>query len=543
MAEGGARRLARTAFVELAFQATYGLRQGNPLPPTGGRGLPAKAGRRVLQSKVLIAALLAFLTLGTAFLIGLAPNPVYRPAGLSVPMYRVGLVSGLLGVDVGLLWWTGLQALPSLLGAPILEVLRPLPIPPATFRRTAAIVYLRLFDVPAGVVAVGTPLAVGLALGPIAGVAVVPASLCAVVFALALALETARFFVRRIQGARGGGGSAILRWAYLLLWLLPAFGLLAFATAGPPFLRALSALGATHGIGPPDLIAAVFPVPLALWPILSGGVGAVPPPVAGVALGAGSAYVGLAAVAGAWLVRSVGATAVLPARRSPERGAAPLAVRSQRAAWAIVTKDVRIASRTPGFAFLLLLPLLDAVALGLVTYAGAPGTGATRAVAFGAVSVAALLATFFGPAFFALEVIAQSYARTLPIAARSLVLGKVSLIALVYVAAGALVLGITALRLSAPAVFAAFVAAELPAVVAAGLLEMGLLLRWARTRGLPVTSLYASTWNVVLVALPGLLLAVAPLAAYGAAGLAAMAAVALAELAAVAPLVLRREGR
>ena len=208
--------------------------------------------------------------------------------------------------------------------------------------------------------------------------------------------------------------------------------------------------------------------------------------------------------------------------------------------WAVLTKDLRLASRTPGYAFLVLLPLLDAVALGLVTYAGSAGSSASRGIAFGAVSAAALLATFFGPAFFALEVIAQSYGRTLPLSTRSMALGKVTLVGGIFLAAGGIVLAITAPRSGTPALFAVFVLAELPAVVAAGLAELAILFRWARARGTPVTNLYAGTWNVLLVSLPGVFLAGTPLAVFLLGGLAPMALVGLAELGIVAVAALGR---
>src|SRR5208282_4173149 len=136
--------------------------------------------------------------------------------------FDAGVLTGLLSIDVALLWWTGLQMLPTFLSSGALPVLESLPIDETTLRRTAAIIYLRMFDVPAAVVLVATPLFVGLALGPLAGLAAVPGAVTAVAFALALSFVTGRFFVRKIQGSRGGGGRTVVRWAHLLLWLIPA---------------------------------------------------------------------------------------------------------------------------------------------------------------------------------------------------------------------------------------------------------------------------------------------------------------------------------
>jgi predicted permease len=540
-----AARLADVAFAEVALQATYAFRQGNTVPPTGGRLLVERSRRRVAQSKALVAGLLGFLVFGSALLLrsSAAGRELIVPASLPVGLYQAGVLTGLVGLEVALLWWTGLQALPTFLGSSAVAVLEALPVDRPTLRRVALILYLRLFDLPAVVVLVATPLFVGLALGPTAGLATIPASTSAVVFALALSLVTGRFFVRQIQGARGGGGSAVVRWAYLVLWLLPAFGLLAFITASPPFFRAIATLANPHLAPTTEALVGVYPFALALLPPLASGGSAALRTSAAVpliGLAAGVFYAALAGYAAVWLfysvveVGSVPTAATAPGRRSM------FELRPQRPVWAVLTKDLRLASRTPGYAFLVLLPILDAVALGLVSYVGAPGLSAARAIALGAVSTAALLATFFGPAFFALEVIAQSYGRTLPLTSRSMALGKVALVAGIYVAAGGIVLAISAFRVPAPVLFAAFIGAELPAVIAAGLLELTILFQWARRRGLPVTNLYAGTWNVILVAIPGIVVAGAPLATFLLVGLGGMAVVSIAELALVGLLALRR---
>ncbi len=534
--------IADVAFGEIALQATYSFRQGNPVPPAEGRRMVERSRRRVRQSKGLVAGLLGLICVGAAIL--LRPGVTARadvvtraPPGV----FAGGLLTGVFAVDVALLWWMGIQALPTFLGSSVLTVLETLPIERATLRRVASLLFLRMFDLPAAVVLVGTPLGVGLALGVPSGLAAIPGAVTAVVFALALSVLTGRFFVRRIQGSRGGGGGTLVRWAYLILWLIPSFALLAFVTAAPAFFRALDGLAGSRPAPTGLVISSAYPFPLAVWPALAARPAlGVPAVVADLALLTGAGYVALAVVAAVWLQRSLAEIGHLPASLPVAGPTANLALRPQRPPAAVLTKDLRLASRTPTYAFLLLLPLLDAVALGLVTFVGGSNPTTGRGIALGAVSTAALLATFFGPAFFALEVIAQSYARTLPLAPRSMALGKVALIAGVYLAAGGIVLAIASFRVHAVGLFAAFLAAELPAVVAAGLAEIGILGRWGRARGLPVTNLYAGTWNALLVALPGLAIVAAPLVAFLVRGLLPMALVSGAALLVVAPVVLGR---
>ncbi len=545
-------RLSRVAFVELSFQAIYALRQGNLLLPGDSSKLSARARSRVLQSKALVAGLLGFLTIGAALIlrdasvvaVRLLPNPI------PIPVFQAGVLTALLSLDVAFLWWTGLQVLPTFLSAGVLPVLEPLPIDAPTLRRTAVILYLRLFDLPVLTLLVLTPLLVGFALGPVAGLATLPGVLAAVVFALALALVTGRFFVRRVQGSRGGGGRSILRWTYLVLWIVPAFGLFGFVTLAPAFFGALTTLAAAGPSTGFDLLWGTFPFSLASLPaLLTDGASALPVGDGGleILIASSAGYFLLAVGAALWMagaIREVGMTPAgvpVPAQRSPP------SLRTTGTIYAVLVKDLRMASRTPGYAFLILLPIMDAVALGLLTYVSGPRPGTATSLALGAVTTAALLATFFGPAFFAIEVVAYSYGRTLPLSDRSLVLGKVSLIAAIYLVAAGLVLAIALLRVDQPLVFVGYVSAELPAVVAAALLELGILLRRARKRGLPLVNLYTGAWVAVLVSIPGLVVASAPLVTFEAfhayphsVAIGAMGLVALGSLGMIAPFVLRR---
>ncbi len=545
-----ALRLSDTAFTELSLQAIYAFRQGNLLPSGATADLVPKARRRVLQSKVMVAGLLSLLTLGVAFILRDSSLVIARafPYYISPAVFDTGVLTALLGLDLAFLWWTGLQVLPTLLSSTVLPVLETLPVDDRTLRRAAALVYVRLFDLPALVVLVLTPVLVAAALGVRAGLAVLPGVVVAVTFALALSLITARFFVRRVQGSRSGGGSTVLRWSYLVLWVIPAFGMFGFVTLAPAFFNELAHLTDSGPSGLFDLVLLVFPFPLAsLPPLAAGGTGALPLGVAGLetVVAASGVYVVLTVACLSWMggaVRRVGQAPLGGAGPGPT---SPFGLRLTGPVRSVLVKDLRIASRNPGYAFLILLPILDALALGLLSYAPGSSTRGADALGLGAVTSAALLATFFGPAFFAIEVLAYSYGRTLPLPDRSLVLGKVALVVAIYLVSAGIVLGLVDLRLRTPLVFLAFILAELPAVAAASVIELGLVLRRARRKGLPVVNLYAGSWTAILIAVPGLFVALMPLVALSLAGgssstfaLEVMALVSVAELGLAAPVLL-----
>ncbi len=550
-------RISSVAFSELSLQAIYAFRQGN-LPPAGPPlQMVRRARRRVVQSKVLVAAVLGLLVAGACALLEVSARIVATPFfGVVVPtgVFQMGVLTGLLAIEVAFLWWTGLQVIPTLLASGVLPVLEPLPIDERTLGRVAGLLYLRLFDLPAAMVLVTTPLFVAASLGAAAGLAIVPGAFAAVGFALALALWTGRFFVRRVQGARGGGGRTLVRWAYLVLWVLPAFAMFGLVIAAPGFL---AIVGRTLGGGPSlgsDLVLSVFPITLAILPAIAvHGTAAFALDATGRAVlsAAAAVYVVLTAWAVVWLMASVRRTGLAPVLAPADAPPARFVLRPRGPARAVLTKDLRIASRMPGYAFLVIFPILEAVAIGLFTFVTGPGSSAALGLALAAVATAALLATFFGPAFFAIEVIAYAYGRTLPITDRSILTGKVALVAGIYLIAAGVVLGLTLVRVFQPALFVAFVLAEFPAVLAAALLELGLLFRRARARGLPIVNLYSGGWYAAIIAVPGLVVAGGPLVAFrllGAAApetaLAAMGLFALGELAICAPFALgRRDGR
>lgn len=540
-----ALRLSDVAFAELSLQAVYAVRQGN-LPPTGApRAVVAKARRRVVQSKALVAVFLALMAAGGVGAIHLYATSERLFAGgtIPTPIFDTGVLAGLLSLDVAFLWWTGIQVLPTLLASGIFPVLEPLPIDERTRRRVAALLYLRLFDLPIAAVVVTTPLLLALALGPAAGLAILPGVLSAVAFSLALSLVTGLFFVRRIQGSRGGGGRALARWAYLMLWLLPAFGMFGLLTAAPDFFTSLDHVVKGGATPLASVIWGIFPLSFAALPsIVRIGPGAYGLSALGVAaiVAATLAYLAIGAWSAVWLYRSLRNLEFLPALAVRTPPARARTLRPQAPVLAVLTKDLRVASRTPGYAFLVLLPILDSIALGFFTYVDAPGASVALALGLAAVTTAALLATFFGPAFFAIEVLAHSYGRTLPLTARANVLAKTLLVTLIYLTSASIVLAFTAARIFDPALFGLFVLAELPAVAAAALLEFGLLFWRARRRAIPITNLYAGAWTAVLVSIPGLVVAGAPLVADRLWGLPAMALLAVGELAVLGPIALRR---
>jgi predicted permease len=545
-----ARRIAGPAFTELAFQAIYGFRQGNILPPTGSTPISQLALRRVAQSKLLVSAVLGLLALGSLVILGPRVEQFVAPQ-LDRGLYVSSVLGAVLLLEMALLWWNGLQVLPTLLASGTVRLLETLPVDESTLRQVTLLLLLRLFDGPVLTCLLVTPVVTGLALSsPLAGLALIPGVLVVVVLSTALALRTGEFFVRHVAGAPSGPGHAIVRWGYLILWAVPAFAMYGFLAAAPAFLGFLEGVAA-HGTTP-TLIAllSAFPIPFGALAPLAAGTGTGVVPTLGTTVGAVLAYLGLAGLAVRWLetapLRLLQSTAEVTRVSTPT----PIALRTGWTTVALIQKDLRIASRVPAYAFVILLPLLDAVVLGLLTVAASPGGLGAFNLGVAAVTTAALLATFFGPALFAIELMGFSYSRALPISDQSLVFAKVALVGIIFLLSAGIVSAFTLLRVFDPGLFLAFIAAELPAVVAASLLEFGLLFHQARRRGLPIVNLYSGAFWATAVAVPGVIVAAFPIAVFeslragGAlAAVALMAGTALVELGVVGAIFARSGGR
>jgi predicted permease len=515
-------RLSEIAYLELSFQAVYALRQGNVLAAEAPREpgeLANTARRRVAQSKFLVSLLIVLLVGGSMLtLTSIVERLFFGPlvvTPISLSLYTGTVIAGLLLLELSFLWMVGLQSLPTFLGSQILPVLETLPISEKKLNRVALLVMLRLFDAPAVTALVLTPIALGIALdSALAGLLVLPGVVIVIVLAMGLSLRTGRFFVQHVQGSRGGLRASVLRWFYLLLWAVPAFGIYGFVAFGPQIIHGLAYLSQAAP-GALGSLLLVFPFPFGIVPLfgLSGPAsifnlpGGNPWTITLVAVAYGGLTLGVA-----WWLRT--APRAL-SRLSPEveitdeRKGAELRPVGPPAA--ILLKDLRTASRTPGYAFVILLPLIDAVVIGLSSYIGAPPPRSVFDLAAAAVSTTAILATFFGPAFFATEVMGYSYTRTLPLTNRSMLFGKSSLIVLIYVVASAIVVGLTVLRLLDVWLFFAFVIAELPGLVAAAFLEIGLLFRRAQEAGVPVSLMSSGAWWATTVVLPGIALAGFPI--------------------------------
>jgi predicted permease len=509
------RRIAATLYKELSFQSLYALKSGNLFAgekDTGRKNKVELAERRALQSKITVSVMFAMMC--AASILILTQGQYYLPSSLTPLYFDSTIITMVLVVLFSLVWITGLQVALPFLSSQALTLLRSLPMREEDIEGITIYAFIRLFDLPLITAIVVLPLTVGVALGSwTAALASIPAVLLTEIFSLYLSLLTARFFALRVSGSSGGSVlNMATRWIYLVLWTIPSLIITIFIAFS---LSILGTLGQWETSSPMalKLLFSIFPFPysyiisaLAIRPTLD--ISFILPWIIAAVL-----YACLAFFAARWLMKApleLGRTQVTVTLATPR--SSRLIATSPTIA--IIKKDLRIASRTPAYAFLLLLPMLDAFILGLFTYVGNPNPVMADHYAKAAVTVAVLLATFFGPVFFVTEVMGFSLTKTLPITQRTLILGKSTLISIVYVVSFVLVAVLVASRVHDFEAFLFFAVAELPAVVAASLLEINILLWRADKTGIPISSLYSGAWWATIVVIPGLIVAGLPLIIY-----------------------------
>ncbi len=253
-------KISSTVYREICFQSLFSLRLGATLPRMDAQKVSKLAGQteiNMLVSKILITffvAVLAVLPLGywSYFVAGLR---------LQEELAVVGCVSVYLLSLFFLLVMLGLQATTLLIATKAFEILGSFPISRRDVSKIALLSFLRIFDIPLIVALLIFPATFFLVVRSFFGSL---ASLFAVVlteiFALALTIGLAKFFYSKIVS--GGGGSkykTVMRFIYMLIWVLPSFGIylvMNFATQIlQMFAHSLAQISFTHTFA----LALVYP--------------------------------------------------------------------------------------------------------------------------------------------------------------------------------------------------------------------------------------------------------------------------------------------
>ena len=450
-----------------------------------------------LISKIMISVFI--IVFGAAVFLPLTNdlNGFQIPQELSV----VGTVSAFLAALFFLIAIMGLQVSTSFFSSDVIGLLNPLPLSKKDVSRVALLCFLRVFDVPLAVAIVVFPTAYALfsrsALGGLAAVLSVGVT---EIFALALTVGLAKFFYSRI--AAGGGKStwrALLRVVLMLVWILPSFGAYIVINFWMPIMQ-FSASLTQSAISVSYFIAVLYPFAFGFLVSYASFTVALNSVASGLSIIASLCYLGVAFFCTRWVgesIRNLKSSSFGAASNEPVRDV----VIRPRAPWlGVIQKDLRVASRSPSYASIFLLPAIQTIILA-VSFSSFEELGISETL--GLLTGISFMTVLVPPTLFAIEGLASAYARSLPLRSRTLIFAKTVLATLTYVVS--LIAMFIAMLLQGRDISSVLIfgGVHLLTVMAANLLETLLLVDKFWKEGSAIGNIYARLSTYVLILLPG----------------------------------------
>ena len=501
-------RLSSAVYKEVSFQSIFSLRAGSGLPQGGRRDikqLVSSAKFNTLISKLVTTVFLAVFAV-TVFLPIILPEigqPV--PKEVALP----GGISAFFTVVLFLIVFMGLQMSTSFVSSKIVDVLSPLPLSKQDISRIVFLCFVRIFDIPliaAAAIFMGVFFFIGgSVLGGIISLAGVVVS---EIFALTLTVLLARFFYAKV--ARAGGRSrlqTVLRFMFMLVWILPTFAAYLVVNFARQIVESFAFL--TQGLASASqALVLVFPFCYAFLASYSTFMKDVNYATLGLSIASSGAYALLAYYCLRWVTRTVREIGTGNVARSVRETVKDTIITPQIPWIGIIRKDIRVASRSPAYASLFLLPVVQTVVLA-ATFTSFSEIGPSTAL--GMLTGISMLTLLLPPTLLSIEGLASAYTRHLPLKKRTLITAKTIMATITYV--------ISIIVLTAVAFFigkdyfaiAAFGFIHTFSVAAATMLEITILLRKFWTEGFAVGNIYSRMTTYIMILIPGYIFAAVPI--------------------------------
>lgn len=493
-------RISRTVYKEVSFQSIFSLRSGGLLAQkadTDVKKLVRNAEFNTWISKILMSvfitvfALMVFVPLDTGT----------SGRRISPELTVVGTVSSFLTVLLFLIVVMGLQVSTSFFSSKVIDILSPLPLTKTDMSTVSFLCFVRIFDVPLVIAAIGFPTAfyyfVGVAAGALSAFLGI---LVTEMFALALTTGLAKFFYAKIAGANGRSlWKTLLRGVLMLVWILPSFGAYVVINFWAEIIQFFASLTRTV-VALPYVVVLLYPFSygfLVSYATFTQGLDYV-----SLAL-AVAACLGYAALAGwsvkwvAQTIRSMNAGGIVASAREIVKDTF---IKPQTALLGIIRKDLRIASRMPSYASMLLLPAIQTVIL-VFTFLRFEALGASEML--GILTGMSFLTVLIPPTLFSIEGLASAYTKSLPLTKRTVIFSKTALATLTYAISLIVVLVVTFFMQRSPQLVLAYGSVHMLAVAAANMLEILILTEKFWKGGFALGNIYAKLSTYILVLIPG----------------------------------------
>lgn len=502
-------RVSSTVTKEVSFQSVFSTRAGSSLPRRGSTGvaqLVRNAKYNMWISKVLTTIFIC--AFGFVMFIPQLGQTVFL--GTSKEFTIIASVSTFLAAVLFFVVFMGLQVATSLVSSKIADTLSPLPLSKKEVSKVIFLCLIRIFDLPLLAALVVLPTAYLMIGGSIAGGSIsVVATIVTEIFALALTIGLARFFYSKVAG--GGGRSkwkTVTRFLFMLVWMVPAFGTYFVINFAEVILKSFASF--TQVLGPSmELLVLVFPFSFGFLVSYVSNLQAASIPTLALSTMSSVLYVVFAFYCFRWVtttIRRIGTGRIVGAVRETVKDTI---IRPRRPWLGIIRKDLAIASRSPSYAVLFLLPALQVAVLAVSFSSFEAGFVVTTGVLTG-ISMTTLV---LPPTMFSIEGLASSYTRSLPLRKRTLILAKTLLAVFIYSLS---VIALLAIALFVKRDFTSeilFGALYLFSIAAASMLELTILARKFWKEGFALGNVYARLSTFMLILVPGYALAWAPMIA------------------------------
>jgi hypothetical protein len=501
-------RLSTTVFKELSFQSIFSLRAGSALPRRGKTDinqLVKTAQFNTLISKILTTVFICIFGL-TVFVPLMGRVHPSDPRG---ELAVAGSISAFLASVLFLIVFMGLQVSTSIVSSKIADVLSPLPLMKKDVSNIIFICFMRIFDLPL-IASIAVLLAFYFFVGGslLGGLISFVAIIVTEVFALALTIGLARFFFSKVAG---GGGRSIwktfLRFASMLVWILPTFAAYIVVSYAQNIVETFAAL--TLGLSSNlQLLVLIYPFSFGFLVSSATFFHETSYVALGLSITASLAYVALAVYSFRWVastMRKIGGQGIGSTVRELVKDTL---IKPQVPWLGIVRKDLRIASRSPSYASLYLLPALQTTVLA-ISFSSFSEAGFS--VALGILTGVSMMTLLLPPTMFSIEGLASAYIRSLPLKKKTLIFAKTALSTFTY-AISLAALFLVALFLGRDFTYIlAYGIVHALSVAAASMLELVILANKFWKEGFALGNVYARLSTFILIMLPGLAIAFIPI--------------------------------
>ena len=501
-------RLSRTVYNEISFQSIFALRVGSSLPQ---KDHDIKQLVRNAQVNTLISKVITTIFIGTFGFTVFMPIAFGIKAEAPKELVVAGGVTAFLAVLLFLIALMGLQVTTSFVSSKIVDVLSALPLSKREISLIIFLCFLKIFDIPLLAALVIFPIVYSHFTGSIlAGLASFISIGIAEIFALALTIGLAVFFYSKIlRGGRRSRWSTFLRFIFLVVWVIPTFGayfVINFATQITMVFASITQTFSTiHSV------ALIYPFSFGFLASYSAFPDKINYSVLSFSIIACIGYSVFAAYCLKFIlhsIRQIGCEVggVVTSAREIVKDT----IIHPYAPWfGVIRKDLRIASRSPSYASLFLLPAIQ-TALLVFSF---PFSELELNSIVGMLLGVSLVTILLPPLLLSIEGLAYGYMRSLPLNKKTLIFAKTLTTIVTYAFSLVVLFTVAMLVKKNFSLVLTFGIINSLAVAAASMLELSFFIRKLWKEGSVLGNIYTRLGTFILIVIPGFVMVLIPLIA------------------------------